>query len=60
VTLGTDKERDNLYVARTGIKYNLNKNNVLALSYAYRDNSSNEDLEEYRENVFSASWQYKF
>ena len=60
LTLGTDKERDNLYVARAGIKYSLNKNNVLALSYIYRDNASNEDLEEYAENVFSASWQYKF
>ncbi len=60
VTLGTDKEKDNFYVARTGIRYALNKNNSLALSYTYRDNSSNDDLEEYMENVFSASWQYKF
>jgi len=60
LTLGTAKERDDLYVAKTGINYAFNKNNSLTLYYVYRDNSSKEDLEEYTENVISAGWQYKF
>ena len=60
VTLGPEREHDNLYAARAGAKYKLNPNSSLSLNYVYRDNNSNEDLEEYIEHVISAGWQYKF
>lgn len=60
VTFGTDKEKDDLYMAKASLKYNLGKNNALSLNYTYRDNSSNEDLEKYTENVISAGWHYNF
>ena len=60
VTFGNDREEDNLYTGRGALKYDLNKNNSLSISYTYRDNSSNEGLEEYVENIFSAGWNYKF
>jgi hypothetical protein len=60
VTLQTDKQRDNVYVANLGVKYKLDKNNVLSLLYTYRDNHTNESLEKYNENVMSCGWQYNF
>ena len=61
ITTGTGaKEHDNIYLTTVNLKYNLNQNNVLSLIYTYRDNSTNEPLEEYQENVISVGWQYYF
>ena len=60
VTLSNNREKDNLYTGNVGLRYMLNKNNAATLYYTYRDNDSNEHLEQYRESVFSAGWQYIF
>jgi len=60
VSGGTEKEKDNIYAAQVGLRYRLNKQNALSLFYTYRDNSTNEPLEKYTENVMSCSWQYNF
>jgi len=61
VSTGTgSKEHDNIYLVNVNLSYSLNKNNLLSLIYTYRDNSTNEPLEEYNENVISVGWQYYF
>ena len=60
ITTGTDKEEDDLYTTNTELRYKINKNNIISLIYTYRNNASNEPLEEYTENVVSAGWQYNF
>ncbi|UCC94535.1 MAG: outer membrane beta-barrel protein [Candidatus Omnitrophota bacterium] len=60
VTIGADKQRDNLFVFNTDFLYRLDKNQSLLLRYTYRNNSSNDDLAEYSENMITCGWQYKF
>ena len=60
ISVGTDKEEDDLYTSNVNLRYKINKNNVLSLIYTYRNNATNEPLEEYTENVISAGWQYNF
>jgi hypothetical protein len=60
VTLQDYKQKDNVYSANCGARYKLDKNNTLSILYIYRDNSSNESLERYTENLISCGWQYKF
>jgi len=57
---GTSKERDNLYITDAGIRYKLNRDNLISLYYTYRDNGSNEDTERYCENMVTCGWQYYF
>ena len=54
------KEKDNLYTTNVDLRYSLNKNNILSLLYTYRNNATNEPLQEYTENVISVGWQYTF
>lgn len=53
-------QEDDLYAGSVGISYALNSKVSLLLSYIYRNNSSNEPLEEYSENVITCGWQYMF
>ena len=57
---GGSKQKDDLYTAAAGVIYRINDKNSLALYYIYRDNNSNEPLEEYVENVITCGWQYNF
>jgi len=60
ITNGTDEQRDNLYTARFGVRKQLNRNNAVSLEYLYRENSSNDSLEEYSESVVTCGWRYSF
>lgn len=60
VTRENYKEKDDIYSTTTGLRYRLNKNNAISLFYTYRNNSSNDSLEKYTENVVSLGWQFKF
>jgi len=57
---GENKQKDDLYVGNLGLRYKLNRQNALSLFYTYRNNHSNEDLDEYLEHVITAGWQYTF
>lgn len=57
---GTGKQRDNIYAATFGVRYKVNKDNIVSVLYTYRNNDSNEDIEKYMENVVSCGWQYNF
>jgi len=60
VTLTNYKEKDNIYSANAGLRYLPDKNDILTLLYSYRDNSSNDSIQEYSENVISCGWQHNF
>lgn len=60
ITSADTKEKDNLYTGTLGFLYNLDKKNSFSLYYTYRWNSSNEDLEEYGENLITCGWQHLF
>jgi len=60
VTNETDKEEDDTYAANFILRYKLNSRNIVSLNYSYRDNSSNDNLQRYNENIFSLGWQYDF
>lgn len=54
------KQKDDIYAANLALRYKLNKNSILSLIYGYRDDSSNESLEKYNENIISIGCQYNF
>ncbi len=54
------KEWDRTYVAGSSLYYNINKSFTAGLSYMYRENGSNEPLENYSGSVISLSGFYKF
>jgi hypothetical protein len=60
VTLGSEKQEDQLYAVTTGLTHALSKNISLSLFYTYRDNSSNEPFQEYSENVITCGCHYNF
>lgn len=60
VTLRDYREKDNLYAATLGLLYRLNEDNSLSLYYTYRENSSNDSLQEYSGSVITVGWQYYF
>ena len=60
VTGGVSTQEDDLYSATLGLLYKLNKMNSLSLTYTYRENSSNDPLEEYSENVVTCGYRYDF
>jgi long-subunit fatty acid transport protein len=60
VTLRDYKQRDNLYSGTMGLLYQLNKRNSFTVSFTYRQNASNDSLEDYSENVINCGWQYNF
>jgi len=60
VTSANFKQKDNLYIGKTGLVYKLDRNNSLFLDYTYRENSSNDSLQEYSESLVSWGWQYRF
>ncbi|MBD3264024.1 MAG: outer membrane beta-barrel protein [Candidatus Omnitrophica bacterium] len=60
VTLTNYKQEDDYYSATAGLRYRLDDRRTLSLYYTYRENSSNEPLEEYSESVITCGWQYNF
>ncbi|MBM3250460.1 MAG: hypothetical protein FJZ09_06470 [Candidatus Omnitrophica bacterium] len=54
------KEKDKIYAANLSFRYKVNRNNIASLAYCLRNNDSNEDLEEYTENIMTLGWQYNF
>ncbi len=60
VTYDTYKQRDILYKMNTGLRYKIGKNNIVSVSYEFRDNSSNDYTQKYADNVFRVGWQYNF
>ncbi len=60
ITNGTDKQHDNLYSGSVGVRVLLKEKDSLSLEYTYRDNDSNDDLQEYSENVITCGWQHNF
>jgi hypothetical protein len=60
VTLSDYKQRDEIYSLNLGMRYTLNKKNILSIIYTYRNNSSPDSLEKYTGNVISLGWQYNF
>jgi uncharacterized protein (PEP-CTERM system associated) len=60
VTLRDYKQKDNLYTATVGIDYKVDSKNTISLSYAYRQNESNDGLEEYTESIINCGWLYSF
>tara|TARA_B100000315_G_scaffold239532_1_gene258408 strand:- start:2676 stop:3680 length:1005 start_codon:yes stop_codon:yes gene_type:complete len=57
---GSEEQSDNLYVASLGVQKMLDKKTSVSLQYTYRENSSNESLEEYSESVITCGWHYNF
>ncbi len=60
VTLRPYTQKDNLYAGNVGLRYRLNAKNTFSLYYTYRENSSNDPLQEYSESIIGCGWQYKF
>lgn len=60
VTLSDYKQKDEIYSVNLGVRYSLNKKNILSLLYTYRNNSSPDSSEKYTDNVMSFGWQYNF
>jgi len=60
VTLKDYRQRDNLYAGSLGLKCKVNEKNSMSLVYSYRENSSNDSLEEYSGNMITCGWQYNF
>jgi hypothetical protein len=60
VTLGNVKEEDSLYGVSLGFSYRCDNKNTIFLSYAYRNNSSNDPLAKYTDNMISCGWQHNF
>ena len=60
VTLEKYKQEDDIYATTAGLRYRLNKNNLISLFYTYRNNSSNDSLAKYTDNVVTFGWQFKF
>lgn len=60
VTLRDYRQKDNLYTATVGLDYKIDSRNTISLSYAYRQNESNDGLEEYTESVINCGWLYSF
>jgi opacity protein-like surface antigen len=54
------QEWDKTYLAALGIYYNLSKKMTIGLNYTYRQNCSNEPLENYSGSLTSVSTSYKF
>ncbi|MBM3248628.1 MAG: hypothetical protein FJZ10_04325 [Candidatus Omnitrophica bacterium] len=60
INTGDKKEKDNVFYANTGLRYKLNRNDTLSFFYTYRGNSTNEDLEQYTESVFTVGLEHGF
>jgi len=60
VTNATDKTNDNIYSANFALRYKLSPESIASLNYGYRDNSSNDSLQGYNENIISLGLQYDF
>jgi len=60
VTSRDYRQKDNRYTANLGLRYKLNKKNSLSLYFTYRENSSNDSLAEYSENIFTCGWHRNF
>jgi hypothetical protein len=60
VTNKSYKQEDDFYATRAGVMHFLGRKTALSLDYIYRYNSSNDDLEEFSENVISCGWHYYF
>jgi hypothetical protein len=54
------KEWDRTYLLSSALYYNLNKSLTLGLSYSYRENGSNEPLENYSGSIVSLGTYYRF
>jgi len=60
ITIGGKLQNDDLYVGTLGFVYRLNRQQSLSLHYTYRQNNSNDSLEEYSESLITCGWQYNF
>jgi len=60
ITIGGKLQVDDLFAGTLGLIYRLNRKQSLSLHYTYRQNNSNDSLEEYSENLITCGWQYKF
>ena len=60
ITNGDDTQKDKMYAGNVGLRYSLNKKNILSVTYTYRDTDSNDAFSSYSENVISCGWQYNF
>ncbi|MDP8266580.1 MAG: outer membrane beta-barrel protein [Candidatus Aceula meridiana] len=60
VTYDNYKQRDRLYAASFGLNFHLTKNSSLSASYAFRNNSSNDDEESYNGNVINVGYRVRF
>jgi len=60
VTLRDYKQHDNLYTANIGLLYRLTRDKSVTLNYGYRQNQSNEPLEEYSESMVKAGIEFRF
>ena len=53
-------QKDSLYIASGTVMYNLTKSVSLYGSYSYRENSTNEPLDKYVDNIYSGGIYYSF
>ena len=60
VTNASDKTNDNIYSANFALRYKLNPRSIASLNYGYRNNSTNDALQGYNENIISLGLQYDF
>ena len=60
VASGSDKRHDNIFNGSIGLRYNINSNSILSLSYGYDESRSNDTTTEYTGSTINAGWQYKF
>jgi hypothetical protein len=57
---GNFKEWDRTYVGTSSLYYNVNKSFTLGLNYTYRQNVSNEPIENYSGSIMSLASYYRF
>jgi len=60
ITSGDPRQINNLYTASCGLRHQFDEHKSVALYYTYRENVSNDALDEYSDSAATLSWQYNF
>lgn len=60
VTSEDFKQKDKLYTTGAGFIYKMSRADTVSLNYTYRQNNSNEPLEEYSENIIQCGFRHNF
>ena len=60
VASGDEERSDLIYTGNLGLRYDLDKSNVLNLGYGYTQGNSNDNANDYSSNSITCGWQHQF